>query len=121
MNKFIVSIAIVLAAAILGSTFYVVQINKQQSIERQQQKEAQAKAEQEKTAKEAADEQAFALKNCMAGAHETFVKEGQSACFEFGFNQEEINSLKCKLPAVTLKHIEDKQTLTQDLCLKLYK
>lgn len=45
--KLSIPISIVLAAIILGSVFYVIQINKQSSIERQQQIERQENKEQQ--------------------------------------------------------------------------
>lgn len=57
-NKLILSISILVASIILGGFFYASQVNKQQSIERQQEielqndnREAEAKAEQDKADK----------------------------------------------------------------------
>lgn len=47
-NKLILPIAIVLGCLILGGFFYVIQIAKQKSIEKQQQIELQSKKEQDK-------------------------------------------------------------------------
>ncbi len=125
-NKLILPISIVLSSIILGSFLYAIQINKQQSIQKQQELEIQEKKriEQTKIEKEAtlAEEERKiqeARDNCLVEAHERFIQEGQSACFELGYTQEDIDNLKCKLP--TIKRLEDKQTEAQEFCLKVYK
>ena len=78
-NKLVLPISILLGCIILGGFFYATQVIKQQSIEKQQQIELQAKAEAEQTQKEA--DQAKADKDaadatfsnnlkCQAGAAE---------------------------------------------------
>ncbi len=125
------SITIVVSAIILGGFFYAIQANKQQSIEKQQNIELEekrrideAKIEQEKIKEDAVAEQERETKeakeNCLIEAHERFVNEGQSTCFELGYNQEDIDNLKCKLPAAQIKRLEDKQTDAQEFCLKAY-
>lgn len=131
-SKLILPITILVSIIILGGFLYAIQVNKQQSIEKQQNIELEekrrieeAKIEQEKIKKDALAEQERETKeareNCLIEAHERFVNEGQSACFELGYSQEDIDNLKCKLPAAEIKRLEDKQTDAQEFCLKVYK
>ena len=132
INKLSLPATILLASIILGVSYYVVEVNKQQSIERQQQLELRTKAAQDTAQQDAVNQAIEQAQNdkevkqkmfddCMTTAHEIYVSEVTSYCLDAGYTQTEVGNLKCKAPAGEVQHTEDKQTQAQAMCLKLYK
>ena len=88
LNKLSLPIVILIASIILSGTFYAIQVNKQQSIERQQ----QIKIEQEKQdqlAKEIKEQQVKeeaeqALNTCIADTEEVYSKMWDKECKRLG-------------------------------------
>ncbi len=75
-SKLILPISIIIASIILGGVFYATQINKQESIERQQRVELDAKALQDETKQEQ--------------DHKEYVASRKTACFDI-YNKEKDN------------------------------
>jgi len=128
MRKYItLPISIVMASIVFGAFFYATQLNKQQSIEKQQRLELeennrieQTKIEQNEVVVREERKIKEAKENCIVDAHERYVQEGQRACFELGYTQEDFDNMKCKLPLAELKRLEEKQAKEQEFCLKAY-
>jgi hypothetical protein len=70
MNKniLILSIAIILAGIIFGGFYYASEVNKQQSIEKQQQTELQAKIQKDQQAKQIEEDKKTSLDLCLSDA-----------------------------------------------------
>jgi len=133
-NKLILPISILLGCIILGGFFYVSQINKQRSIEKQQQIELQAKSEQDKAKMEADKAQQNAIKqaeeinkqmlsDCLKKAEKEYTSAGNTKCLFAGYTQEQINDNKCFI-SMTQNEIDsiDKTLQTnKDNCYKQYK
>jgi len=84
MNKLSLSSTIIIASVILGGFYYATQLNKQQSIEKQQQIKIETK-KQEQLAKDFKEQQAKkeaeqALNTCIGNAEESYSNKWYSEC-----------------------------------------
>ncbi len=141
LNKLTLPATILIASIILGGFYYASQVNKQRSIEKQQQIDIQtktaadqAKAEQDKAQQDAIKqgeavkaEQAQTdqqmkqerLDRCMTQAHKNYVDERTAYCLQEGYTLENLD--KCLLPAYKTKEFRDSQEHAQAICVELFK
>lgn len=114
MKKIILPATILIASAILGGFYYVSQLSKQKSIEKQQQIELQAKTEANQAKLEQENQEKLSLQICLDEAYNEYKK---SALYWID-NEDKIGV------GLTAKELEKAKVVEQqdkDNCYKQYK
>lgn len=138
-QKLLLPVTVLLGCIILGGVYYDVELNKQHSIERQQQldlqqkqadqkakdvsdkvkaEQEQAQAQQDQTNKDAPRQR---YNDCMAKADATLKDMSNSLCLEKGFTQADVDAQKCKLTNGDAELLMEANTKMQNNCKDMYK